>query len=62
MDIMRGQIAAIAGHWASVCEEAALSDADRRILWRGQFLNDLAFEGLRGPLGEALEALSAVGA
>ena len=61
LDIMRGQIAAIAGHWTSVCEEAALSDADRRILWRGQFLNDLAFEGLRGPLGEALEALSAVG-
>ena len=32
--------------WASVCDEAALSDADRRLLWRRQFLNDLAFEGL----------------
>ena len=46
LTIMRRQVAAIAEHWASVCDEAALSDADRRLLWRRQFLNDLAFEGL----------------
>ena len=60
LDIMRGQIAAIAVHWQSVCDEAALSNVDRRLLWRRQFLNELAFEGLHEPLGEALKAVSAV--
>ena len=46
LTMMRRQVGAIAQHWASVCDEAALSDADRRLLWRRQFLNDLAFEGL----------------
>ena len=41
--------------------EPRSSDANRRLLWRRQFLNDLAFEGLHEPLGEALKALSAVG-
>jgi len=32
-------IAAIEGHWESVCEEAKLSMVDKRLLWRRQFLN-----------------------
>ena len=48
--IMRQQIAAIADNWNAVCDEAALSIADRRLLWRRQFLNDLAFEGLEDRL------------
>ena len=31
--------------------------AYRRTLWRRQFLNDLAFEGLHEPLGDVLSAL-----
>lgn len=55
LTIMRRQIAAIARNWGSVCNEAALTDADRRLLWRRQFLNDLAFEGLEQQLAVEIE-------
>ena len=48
--IAKRQVAAIAGNWQAVCDEAQLGDADRRSLWRRQFLNDLAFEGLEDRL------------
>ena len=57
LEIMRDQIAVIAGNWDDTCNEAQLSDADRRLQWRRQFLNDLAFEGLEGQLTEAIEDL-----
>ena len=44
--IMRHQIAVIAAAWDTACNETQLGDADRRLLWRRQFLKDLAFEGL----------------
>ena len=47
MDIVERQVAAVGRNWNAVCDEARLSDADRRLLWRRQFLNDLAFEGSR---------------
>lgn len=31
---------------------------DRRLLWRRQFLNDLAFDGLPDPFAEALESVA----
>jgi len=31
-------------HWDSVCEEAALSEVDKRLLWRRQFLNPFSTE------------------
>ena len=55
--IMRDQIAVIAANWDATCDEAQLGDADRRLLWRQQFLNDLAFEGLDGLLAEAIKVL-----
>ena len=55
--IMRRQIAVIAVNWDATCNEAELGDADRRLLWRRQFLNDLAFEALDGLLAEAIEVL-----
>ena len=55
--IMRDQIAVIAGNWDAACNEANLGDPHRRLLWRRQFLNDLAFEGLVGRLTEAIEDL-----
>ena len=44
--IMTHQVKTIREHWDRVCEEARLDGAERRLLWRRQFLNDLAFEGL----------------
>ena len=54
---MRHQIAVIGGNWETACNEAQLNEADRRLLWRRQFLNDLAFEGLEGRLTGAIEDL-----
>lgn len=41
----RHQITTICDRWAAVCSEAALSDVDRSLLWRRQFLHPFAFEG-----------------
>ena len=59
VQIMRLQIAAIRTHWESVCDEAGLTNADRRLVWRRQILNSLAFEGLEARLGEVLDGLDA---
>jgi serine/threonine-protein kinase HipA len=37
--IFEAQIAAIEKHWTNVCDEAELSEVDRRLLWGRQFLN-----------------------
>ncbi len=58
LSIMRGQISAVVENWEKVCDQAALSDADRRLLWRRQFLNDLAFEGLETQLAAQIEKLT----
>ncbi len=50
--IMEQQVAVIGSNWEPVCDEAALGDADRRLLWRRQFLNGLAFEGLEDRLSD----------
>ena len=51
LEIMRHQAAVIGRNWDTTCDQAGLPDADRRLLWRRQFLNDLAFEGLETKLG-----------
>ena len=51
--IAKAQIEVILGQWQSVCDEAGLSDVDRALLWRRQFLNPFAFE-------DAPDALSAL--
>ena len=55
--IMKRQIAAVRSRWDEVCDEARLDDADRRLLWRRQLLNGLAFEGLETRLGEVIDGL-----
>ena len=55
--IMRRQITSIRTRWDEVCDEARMADTDRRLLWRRQILNDLAFEGLETRLGDAIEGL-----
>ena len=51
--IMRHQIAVIEGNWEETCDMAQMNQADRGLLWRRQFLNDLAFEGLEDRLRRA---------
>ena len=60
LSIMRAQISAITTNWSTVCDEAMLSDADRRTLWRRQFLNGLAFEGLDEQLAPEIDAMKMV--
>ena len=60
LSIMRNQISAIAINWSAVCDEAVLSDADRRALWRRQFLNGLAFAGLDEQLAAEIDVVSKV--
>ncbi len=42
------QITVIRDQWPRICEEADLSEIDRNLLWRRQFLNPSAFEGTQG--------------
>lgn len=57
LTMIRGQIDVIRRHWNGLCDESELKDVDRRLLWRRQFLNALAFEGLDEQLGEELQGL-----
>lgn len=43
IDLVAGQIKAIKRFWKKVCDTAALSEIDRNLLWRRQFLNAFAF-------------------
>ena len=45
-EIVDQQKTTIKDHWDSVCDSAELSMIDRKYLWRRQFLNPFAFEGL----------------
>ena len=56
--IMERQVTTIRDHWDGLCEEARLGAAERRLLWRRQFLNDLAFEGLEERFADAVRGLS----
>ena len=38
-EIIAHQIQTITSHWESVCAEAELSEVDKRLLWKRQFLN-----------------------
>ena len=58
--IMEHQIAVLGANWDAVCSEAELADTDRRLQWRRQILNDLAFEGLGDRLAGVIEHLPPV--
>ena len=42
--IVDHQIDVITSDWAEVCEQAELTETDRRYFWKRQFLNDYALE------------------
>ena len=44
-DLIASQIATIRVRWGAVCDDAELSEVDRALLWRRQFLNEYAFDG-----------------
>ena len=56
-ELVKRQITVIGRNWNLVCRDSRLSDADRRLLWRRQFLNDLAFEGLEDRLHDVIRNL-----
>ena len=43
-DIFEKLITTVEQHWDTVCEEAELSDADKKLLWGRQFLNPFSTE------------------
>jgi serine/threonine-protein kinase HipA len=43
--IIDSQLATIRAQWSSVCDQAGLTEVDRRFLWGRQFLNPFALEG-----------------
>ena len=45
-EIFGNLVAVIEQHWDAVCQKAGLSDVDRKLLWRRQFLNPYATEGV----------------
>lgn len=53
--LIEHQLATIAQDWQSVCEEAELTEVDRKLFAGRQFLNSYALEGLHGhsALGDA---------
>lgn len=51
VNIIAKQIQCIEQNWATVCDDASLSEVDRNLLWGNQILNPYVFEGLKpGPL------------
>ena len=57
LQIVSRQIGVVRTRFEDVCDEAALGDVDRRLLWRRQFLNRLAFEGIELEIGKAIDGL-----
>jgi serine/threonine-protein kinase HipA len=53
--VARHQIAVVRDRWAPLCAEADLTEVDRNLLWRRQFLNPFAFEGAPPELAGLLE-------
>jgi len=45
--IIERQIEVIEANWSAVCNEANLSETDRALFWKRQFLNPFALEGFR---------------
>ena len=46
IELIAAQVKIIGKHWRGVCDEAGLTEVDRNLLWRRQFLNPYAFYNL----------------
>ena len=53
IDIINHQVKVVQDEWQATCDEAGLSEVDRNVFWRRQFLNPYAFlnapEGVNSP-------------
>jgi serine/threonine-protein kinase HipA len=45
IEIINSQIEAIIANWKTICEKAGVSDVERNLFWRRQFLNPYIFDG-----------------
>lgn len=52
--IARHQITVVRDRWAPLCAQAGLTEVDRNLMWRRQFLNPFAFEGAPAELARLL--------
>ncbi|RYY80257.1 MAG: type II toxin-antitoxin system HipA family toxin [Moraxellaceae bacterium] len=50
IEIITHQIRTVQARWIAICDEATLSEIDRRILWGRVFLNPFIFEGTPHPI------------
>ena len=57
MELIKTQIEALADQWDSLCRDADLSEVDKALLWRRQFLNPLSVEGLEDELDPIMRNL-----
>lgn len=55
IDVARRQVMVVRDHWAATCAEAGLSEVDRSLLWRRQFLNPFAFQGAPSAISELVD-------
>jgi serine/threonine-protein kinase HipA len=62
IQIMKDQVAVVGREWNAVCDEANLSEVDRRLLRERAFLNPFAFEGLPEAASRIGELLPRIGA
>lgn len=53
--IVKDQINVIKSRWPSVCQEAKLSEVDKNLFWRRQFLNPYAFIGAPEEIARLVE-------
>ncbi|HBE95192.1 MAG TPA: phosphatidylinositol kinase [Desulfovibrio sp.] len=51
--IIMDQVRVIRNSWQAVCDEASMPESDRRLLWRRQFLNPFALEGVPAEISDA---------
>lgn len=55
--MVRHQVHLVRERWDQVCQEADLTEVDRNLMWRRQFLNPYALEGLEGELYDLIDDL-----
>jgi serine/threonine-protein kinase HipA len=54
-ELIADQIRAIKKFWTQVCDEAALTEVDRNLMWGRQFLNPFAFVDAPAVITELVE-------
>lgn len=56
-EIVANQVIMIREHWDAVCRDAKLAETEKALLWRRQFLNPYALDGLQDDLHDEIGGL-----